>query len=285
MSLKKLPPMDFPKMPEAFAFDAPETAVDRWDARVVASQTADNTVQILDVIGENWTGDGITARSVAATLQRIGAKEVFVDINSPGGDFFDGIGIYNALRQHPAPVNVRVLGVAASAASVIAMAGDSVLIAESAFMMVHNASGLVVGNRHDLATIAEVLGKFDNAMAGIYATAANMTHAEAAAMMDAETWFTGHEAVKAELATGLLPEAAWMTSDKPPADNAARKTEALLTKAGCTRAERRNLLKELSGMPGAAGHVVMPGAGDNGMPGAADWTAGARQLIETLGVR
>src|SRR5690606_18124282 len=84
-----------------------------------------DTITILDVIGYDWwTGEGVTAKRVSAALRAIGEKPVTVLINSPGGDFFEGVTIYNMLRAHPSKVTVQILGIAASAASVIAMAAD-----------------------------------------------------------------------------------------------------------------------------------------------------------------
>jgi ATP-dependent Clp protease protease subunit len=82
-----------------------------------------------DVIGEDfWSGGGVTVNRVDAALRQIGNQDVEVHINSPGGDMFEGIAIYNRLLEHPGKVTVKVLGLAASAASIIAMAGEEVLI-------------------------------------------------------------------------------------------------------------------------------------------------------------
>ncbi len=109
------------------------TALSKWNPDVrsaSADDESDNTISILDQIGEDWwTGGGVTAKRVGAALRQIGKKDVVVTINSPGGDYFEGLAIYNQLREHPAKVTVKILGIAASAASVIAMAGDEVQIA------------------------------------------------------------------------------------------------------------------------------------------------------------
>ena len=107
-----------------------------------------------------------------------------VNINSPGGDFFEGVAIYNLLREHQGRVTVQVMGLAASAASVIAMAGDQILMGDGSFLMIHNAWAVAIGNRHDMADAAKLLEPFDTAMAKVYAARSGVTEAEAARMMD-----------------------------------------------------------------------------------------------------
>ena len=108
-----------------------EGAIDRWKPEVHAAADDDNSISIYDVIGEDfWTGEGVTVKRIDAALRKIGNRDVVVNINSPGGDVFEGIAIYNRLREHPAKVQVKVMGLAASAASIIAMAGDEIQIGD-----------------------------------------------------------------------------------------------------------------------------------------------------------
>ncbi|MBB1493210.1 Clp protease ClpP, partial [Paracoccus sp. MC1854] len=194
---------------------------------------------------------------------------------SPGGDFFEGVAIYNLLRQDPRRVTVRILGLAASAASVIAMAGDEVRIGRAGFLMVHNAWVVAVGNRHDMVAAAETMVPFDAAMAEVYAAKAGVDPNVAAGWMDAETWFSGAQAVKARLADGFLTadvvEEAETSGSGP---SALKRIDNLLAKQNISRSERRALLAELRGTPGAAASVT-PRADD-------DWAAAARSLIATL---
>jgi len=171
MSLKQLPMIEASQFKALCRGVEPEIkALDRWNNTLVSAKSDNTTITILDVIGEDyWTGGGVTAKRIEAALRSIGNKDITVDINSPGGDFFEGIAIYNLLRAHQSKVTVRVLGLAASAASIIAMAGDEVLIGKAAFFMVHNAWVVAAGNRHDLAAAAEMMRPFDEAMAGLYA--------------------------------------------------------------------------------------------------------------------
>jgi ATP-dependent protease ClpP protease subunit len=96
----------------------------------------------------------ITAKGVAAQLRAIGDRPVEVQINSPGGDMFEGFAIYNVLREHPQAITVKIMGMAASAASIIAMAGDTIEIGAASFIMIHNCEVVAVGNRHDMAETA-----------------------------------------------------------------------------------------------------------------------------------
>lgn len=108
------------------------------------------------------------------------------------------------LREHKAKVTVRVMGLAASAASVIAMAGDEILMGDGAFLMVHNAWAVAIGNRHDMADAAARLAPFDDAMAQVYASRTGLSKAETAVLMDKETWIGAAQAVEDGFATGLI---------------------------------------------------------------------------------
>ncbi|QYX58077.1 Clp protease ClpP [Roseovarius sp. SCSIO 43702] len=258
MSLRKLPEIQAVRLPSVCAFEPDPDALERWNAAIVAQDSGAATISILDMIGEDdWIGGGVTAKRVSAALRSIGARDVRVDINSPGGDFFEGVAIYNALRAHPHKVSVRILGVAASAASVIAMAGDDVQIGKAGFLMLHNAWAMTIGNRHDMAEAARILEPFDAAMAAVYAERSGQDVAKAAEWMDAETWFGGDAAVEAGLADSLLPADA-VTEDKTKAEallgvNATRRIDARLAKTGMPRSERRALLADAKrGMSGAA---------------------------------
>lgn len=266
MSLRKLPEITASRLPSICAFQPDVDALERWNAGISAKQTADNTISVLDVIGEDWwTGGGVTSKRVASALRAIGDQEVFVDINSPGGDFFEGVAIYNMLRAHPHKVTVRILGIAASAASVIAMAGDDVLIGKAGFLMVHNAWVVAVGNRHDLADAAKTMEPFDDAMATLYADRAGVKKPVAAEWMDNETWFNGEQAIAEGLASEFLP-ADHVAEDKTKAAaekaiNATRRVDALLARSGMPRDERRSLIGEVK-TPSAVAAGERPAVAD-----------------------
>lgn len=262
MSLRKLPEIKAERLPTVHAFEPEPETLERWNAGVRAKAEDDNTISILEVIGEDyWSGGGVTLKRISAALRSIGERDVVVNLNSPGGDFFEGVAIYNALRAHKAEVTVRILGLAASAASVIAMAGDRIEIGKAGFVMVHNAWVLAIGNRHDLADAARTLEPFDDAMATVYAERAGIEKTVAAGWMDNETWFNGEQAVAEGLADGFLPADAAVEDEAKARGaagfNALRRVDALLAKTGLPRTERRALLSEAKGgMPGAAPTVT-----------------------------
>lgn len=266
--LKSLPPIQAFDMPQGFEFQPPsETVLDKWNAGIhaAASDDAETTISIYDVIGDSWDGAGMTDKKVAGILRNVGDREVLVNINSPGGDLFQGLAIYNLLREHKAKVTVRVLGLAASAASVIAMAGDEIQISPAAFVMIHNAWVIAMGNRLDLREFADWLEPFDSAMAGVYVARTGQKKAKVAALMDAETWINGDDAVKMGFADGLLPSDKIEEKATAKAETknslALRRTEAIFAAHGLKVSERRALLKSLKGQgtPSATA-TVMPDA-------------------------
>jgi len=156
------------------------------------------SVYIYDEIGF-W---GTSAAGFVEQLNAISTPKLNIHINSPGGDVFDGVAIHSALMASKAHVTVYIDGIAASAASFIAMAGDNIVMARNATMMIHEASGLVWGNKRDCKKQMELLDKLDNNIADMYSLQAGGTIEEWMARMEAETWYTGQEA----LALGLVDE-------------------------------------------------------------------------------
>ena len=257
MSLRNLPALCGAGLPRASVGEPDAAILAKYDPTIRAAQEPANTVSILDPIGyDAWTDRGVTAKRVAAALRSIGDGEVHVDINSPGGDFFEGVAIYNALRAHKGKVTVRVLGVAASAASVIAMAADELLVGEAGFLMIHNAWSVVIGNRQALEAAMNDMATFDAAMASVYANRSGQTPRQTAAWMDAETWFNGAQAIDAGLADGFLEADQIINGDDGEGRTqatAVRRVDTALARAGMPRSERRSLLSDLkNGTSGAA---------------------------------
>ncbi|MDU1653838.1 head maturation protease, ClpP-related [Leclercia adecarboxylata] len=252
MTIKSLP-----AAPEGRPFarekpDLPAAAMERWNGGIRAARDGDNSISIFDVIGADYWGDGVTASRIAGALRSLNGADVTVNINSPGGDMFEGLAIYNLLREYEGRVTVKVLGLAASAASVIAMAGDDVQIGRGAFLMIHNCWVYAMGNRHDLAQIAADMEPFDNAMSNIYQARSGLDADTIGKMMDGETYIGGSDAVAKGFADSLLSADEIADDDDSPAA-ALRKLDALLAKTDTPRSERRKLLKALSGSkPGAA---------------------------------
>ncbi|AUX72482.1 head maturation protease, ClpP-related [Erwinia pyrifoliae] len=263
MTLKSLP-----AAPEGRPFahekrHLPPSAMARWNGGIKAAKSDENSISVFDVIGADWYDEGVTASRIAAALRSIGGEDVTVNINSPGGDMFEGLAIYNLLREYEGKVTVKVLGLAASAASIIAMAGDEVQIGRAAFLMIHNCWTFAMGNRHEMAKIAAELEPFDRAMNDIYGARTGLDAATIETMMNAETYIGGSESVEKGFADRLLTADEILDDDESPAA-ALRKIDAMLAKTDAPRSERRKLLKALTGSkPGA---VATP----EGMPGATD---------------
>ncbi|RMT27179.1 MULTISPECIES: head maturation protease, ClpP-related [Pseudomonas syringae group] len=232
-------------------------ALDRWNPAIKAAvESTSDTITIYGVIGQDWYGEGVTVSRIDAALRSIGDKPVTVYINSPGGDMFEGLAIYNRLREHSQPITTKVLGLAASAASVIYMAGVKREVASSGFLMIHNCWTLAVGNRHDLRDVANTMEEFDAAMADLYAEGSGQAVAEIAEMMDDETFIRGRRAVELGFATAVLSsdEITEREDEQAQQSNALKAMDIALAKAGMARSERRELFANFkSSTPRAAG--------------------------------
>lgn len=160
------------------------------------------TLRIFDAI-DNW-GDmfGVSAKEFVKSLDELPEEvtEIRLHINSPGGDSFDGIAILNALRAHPARVVAIVDGIAASAASFIAVGADELVMSRNSELMIHDAWGLCVGNATDMHSMADMLDRHSDNLASIYAEKAGGTVETWRAAMQKETWYSADEAVAAGLA-------------------------------------------------------------------------------------
>ena len=150
---------------------------------------------IYDELGPSWMGL-ISAEAVVTELHdHDDFLELTVRINSPGGDVSDGLAIYNALSRRTGQTTVEVDGIAASAASLIAMAGDTIRIAENAMLMIHSPWTIAAGNAEELRQTAGVLDKFESGLIDTYAKRTGNDRDTVAGWMAAETWFDAHEAV------------------------------------------------------------------------------------------
>ena len=236
-------------------------ALDRWNAGVQAADKEDErTISVYDVIGHDyWTGEGVTAKRISGALRALGKGAITVNVNSPGGDMFEGLAIYNLLREHDGEVTVKVLGLAASAASVIAMAGDKVQIARAGFLMIHNAWVMAVGNRHDLSDLAATLKPFDDAMAGIYAARTGKDAKAMAKLMDSETWIGGETAIEDGFADELLPSDQVSKGAAKASASAVRRIESALRASGMPKSEAVRLISEFKA---SAGDPAGSGEGD-----------------------
>ena len=143
----------------------------------------------------DWFGETYTSpKNVSAALEEANGEDVDIEINSDGGDVFAGSEIYATIRAYPGTVNIHVVGLAASAASVIACAAKSD-IAPTAQMMVHNVSTWAAGNYHDMDHASNMLKQANRAIAAAYVEKSGMSEKDALDLMDAETWITAQDAV------------------------------------------------------------------------------------------
>lgn len=240
-------------------------AFDRWNPAIKASDENDNTIGIYDPIGyDYWDDSGVTAKRISAALRSLDGADVVVNINSPGGDVFEGLAIYNLLREYKGHVTVRVLGVAASAASFIAMAADEIQIARAGFFMIHNAWTGLWGNRNDLRETADFLEQIDDTIADIYHVKSGLSMDELKADMDKERWINGRDAIDSGFADAFLPSDVVVEDTKNFTKEkvAAHKADILLAKAGMSRSSRRELIQDLKGTPSATNQATPSASND-----------------------
>ncbi|HEY2417855.1 MAG TPA: head maturation protease, ClpP-related, partial [Steroidobacteraceae bacterium] len=175
-----------------------------------AALQSDGTLELLvyEDIGENfWTGGGVTAKTVKQQIDAAGAFErIAVRINSPGGDAFEGSAILSLLKAQKKPVAVYVDGIAASAASIIAMAGDTITMGRTAMMMIHNAWSVCMGSAVEMRKAADVLDKISASMALAYVARSGMSAEAVKAIMDADTWMSAEECVQQGFATAIADD-------------------------------------------------------------------------------
>jgi ATP-dependent Clp protease, protease subunit len=277
---REMPKMTFGARPDVRA-DVPTSAVKRWNPALAAAKSGAGTISIMDPIGADIWGDGVTSRRIEGALRSIGDNPVTVTINSPGGDVFEGAAIYELLRQHArerGKVTVQVMGLAASAASLIAMAGDEILIGQSSFFMIHNSWVVAMGDRNAFGEVKDWLAQFDGMMADVYAARSGLEVKKVAGMMDAETWLSATTALDQGFADATLEDAAVVVEHG--AENAAaslraeKKFDLIAARAGITRNDARELLRAVKG-----GSLD---AAATDQPEAVDLTSGVSDILATL---
>lgn len=166
-----------------------------WEFKA-ATQEKRAALQIYgDISNESWWGDEVTPKQFKQELDGV-SGDIDIYINSGGGDVFAGNAIYNMLKRHEGKKTVHIDGIAASIASIIAMAGDEIIMPENAMMMIHNAWSRVCGDKQKMRKVADEMEKIDGMLASIYAARGTKTAEEYAALMHEETWFTAEEALE-----------------------------------------------------------------------------------------
>ena len=174
----------------------------------------DLSLEMYDVIGDDYFGNGITAQSVSDALANAGVyNSVTCRINSPGGDLFEGVAIYNVLKSCGKPVNIIVDGMAASAASLIAMAGQKVTMGTGTLMMVHRAMAMVGGHADDMRKMADTLDTVTASAADLYVAKTGMKKDDILSMMAAETWMSAQDCVDKGFADEVSPEQAKISNN------------------------------------------------------------------------
>jgi ATP-dependent Clp protease, protease subunit len=155
-------------------------------------------LELYGPIGADMFGEGITDTMVNFALKSATTPydSILLRLNSPGGDLFQGVSIYNLLKSQAKPVNVVVDGLAASAASLIAMVGDEVIMQPGSMMMVHEAQGFCAGYSADMSKMAETLDAVTSSAADVYVNATKLSKTNVMELLAAETWMTPKEAVK-----------------------------------------------------------------------------------------
>lgn len=144
-----------------------------------------------------WWGDEVTPKQFKADLDALGAIDrLDVFINSPGGDVFAGQAIYSMLKRYKAEVYVYVDGLAASIASLVAMAGDKVIMPKNAMMMVHSPWTIAMGNAQEFRRLADDMDKIRDSMIGAYAERSELTNDEVVELLDAETWLSAQDCLE-----------------------------------------------------------------------------------------
>jgi ATP-dependent protease ClpP protease subunit len=218
-------------------------ALDEMRPKLTQAQTvrkdqpkgATNELMLYGVIGDYWSY--LDAQSVIERVKAMGdVAEIVVRINSGGGYLFEGLAIFNYLANHPARIIVRVDGLAASMASVIAMAGDVISIPENAFLMIHNPWNIVAGNADDLRREADLLDQMKGSLVSIYAEVTGIEREEIARMMDEETWLNGVQALELGFATETSEPLAAAAMALPPVKNFTFKNAPAPLKADIGRA-------------------------------------------------
>lgn len=188
-------------------------------------------ITIYGVIGDYWE-ESFSASDIDKALNEAKDNDVIVNLNSPGGDMLDGISIFNRLKRHAGKVTIHVDGWACSAASVIAMAADELVMELGSVLMIHEASTIVWGSKTDMRKEADILEELEEGTIDIYMTKANIKREEVRKKVDAETWFSAKSAVE----LGFADKAEGVEEDEPEVSNVR------------TNEDRKSILNELNGI-------------------------------------
>ena len=201
-------------------------------------------------IGQSWWDDGsmISAKQFSDELKKIpdSVKTLNVRINSPGGDVFDGIAIYNRLKQHKAKKIVHIDGLAASIASIIALAGDEVIIGEGALYMVHLPWTFAMGNRTELDNTINRLMDVEEQMIGIYTKKTGLDRTEVRSLLEAETWLNADDALEKGFVTSKSEDTLALAASVFKSPWITKRPENYVSQESVTKAKIKDLRTKLS---------------------------------------
>jgi ATP-dependent protease ClpP protease subunit len=233
---------------------------DWWNIVEAKKSSEPTKVYIYDEIGF-W---GTSAKDFVKELDALDVNKFELHINSPGGEIFDGFAIYNSLKNHKAEITVFVDGLAASAASFIAMAGDEVVMAKAAEMMIHDGIAFAYGNEADMLETARVLGGLSDTIAGIYADRAGKDQQYWRDLMKETLWMNGQEAIDFGLADRL------QDSESEDAEEAAKEKNkwdlTLITNSAVTREQAEDPTRVAARVVMLANNKEKPVAGQPNPP-------------------
>ncbi len=187
----------------------------KWNVRNEAKEAE---VWLYDEIGEDWWGEGISARGFIEDLQSLPAavEKVIVRINSPGGDVFEGFAIYQALLRDRRQIVTAVDGLAASAASVVMMAGDEINAAKTSMVMIHDPWTIAIGNSADFRAVSELLDQITGQIVTAYGRRDKVDQAAIREAMRAETWYTADQAAEVGLVDTVTEATVAVAAKVPP---------------------------------------------------------------------
>jgi len=199
-------------------------------------ETKTSEITIYGVIGTSWWNDSFSASDIDEALKAAGDNDIVINLNSPGGDAFDGISIFNRLKRHKGKVTIHVDGWACSAASIIAMAADELIMELGSMFMYHEASNIVWGTKQAMRKEADILEELEEGLIDIYMTKTNLTREEVRANLDAETWLSARTAVEQGFANRVAGE-------EPTTQNTATASSSVEGKRGILN-ELKNVLNQ-----------------------------------------
>jgi ATP-dependent protease ClpP protease subunit len=232
--MKKIQPRSFPALPVGVTLKDVDSGN---KGRLVIRAEGDRAIiSVFDTIEAGFSGQ------ITEALQQIGPKPVLVRVNSRGGDMFESLGGMSALLQHPASVHVEITALAASGASLLAMAGEQIAIVPSGTVMVHNAQGVVMGDHRMMTEAAKIFEGFSATVRSVYADRTGLDEKAVTELMNEGAWMNADQAKK----LGFVD----VITDQAPADDAAKRRrdlKASLRAQGYTRSQARRAVTALYG--------------------------------------